>query len=77
VLDDPAFSKSSGTHVIQYQLNGGTNQQWQLVKLADGNYEVVNVYSGLVLDDPAFSKNDGTLIQQYTWNGGLNQQWTL
>ena len=70
VLDDPAFSTSNGAVIQQYQLNGGANQQWDLVPLNDGNYEVVNAYSGKVLDDPAFSTSNGTLIQQYQLNGG-------
>jgi len=28
VLDDPSFSTSNGTLIQQFQLNGGTNQQW-------------------------------------------------
>jgi Calpain family cysteine protease/Ricin-type beta-trefoil lectin domain-like len=75
VLDDPAFSTSNGAIIQQYQPNGGANQRWNLVALADGNYEVFNAYSGKVLDDPAFSTSNGTLIQQYQLNGGLNQQW--
>ena len=31
VLDDPNFSTSDGTPIIQYQLNGGLNQQWKLL----------------------------------------------
>jgi hypothetical protein len=77
VLDEPNFSSSNGTPIIQYQLNGGTNQQWNLVALADGNGEIVNASSGKVLDDPASSTANETLIQQYQLNGGLNQQWKL
>ncbi len=77
VLDDPAFSTANGTQIDQYQLNGGTNQRWDLVPLADGNDLIVNAYSGKVLDDPAFSKSNGTLIDQYQRNGGTNQQWRI
>jgi hypothetical protein len=31
VLDDPNFSTANGTHIQQFQLNGGLNQQWRLV----------------------------------------------
>ena len=34
------------TLIQEYQLNGGANQQWDLVPLNDGNVEVVNAYSG-------------------------------
>ena len=39
----------------EYQLNGGANQQWRIVPLANGNDEVFNAESGKVLDDPSFS----------------------
>ena len=77
VLDDPGFSKSNGALVDQWQLNGGTNQQWDLVPLADGNDLIVNASSGKVLDDPAFSTSNGTKIDQYQLNGGTNQQWRI
>ena len=31
VLDDPNFSTSNGIPMIQFQLNGGLNQQWKLL----------------------------------------------
>ena len=31
VLDDPNFSTSNGAQIIQFQLNGGLNQQWKLL----------------------------------------------
>jgi hypothetical protein len=75
VLDDPGFSTSNGTLMQQYQLNGGSNQQWQFNPLSNGNFQIMNAYSGKVLDDPGFSTSAGQKIQQYQWNGGLNQQW--
>jgi hypothetical protein len=75
VLDDPGSSTDAGTLIQQYQLNGGLNQQWQPVHLADGNFEIVNASSGLVLDDPGGSTDNGTQIQQFPANGGLNQEW--
>jgi hypothetical protein len=75
VLDDPGGSTNANTPIQQYQLNGGLNQQWQPIALADGNYEIMNASSGLVLDDPGGSTAAGTQIQQFPANGGLNQQW--
>ena len=77
VLDDPAFSTSNGTAMIQYDYNGGTNQEWKLVPLADGNYLIQNAYSGKVLDDSGYSTSDGTAVIQYDYNGGTNQEWTF
>jgi hypothetical protein len=47
------------------------------VPLNNGNYAVLNAYSGKVLDDPGFSTYNGAPINQYQWNGGDNQQWKL
>ena len=77
VLDDPNFSTSNGTTLIQYQLNGGTNQQWNLVAQTDGNWELKNASSGKVLADPNSSTANGTAIQQYQPTGGTNQQWSI
>ncbi len=77
MLDDPDFSTSNGAVIQQYQPNGGANQRWVFVPLADGNDLIVNAYSGDALDDPDFSTNNGTKIIQYQLNGGLNQQWTI
>jgi hypothetical protein len=75
VLDIPNASTASGTPLQQFQLNGGTNQQWTFVPLSNGNEVIVNSHSGLVLDDPGSSTASGTIIQQFRFNGGLNQQW--
>src|SRR5262249_46291324 len=77
VLDDPNVSTSNGAVIQQFQPNGGANQRWNLVRLANGNYEVFNAYSGKVLDDPNFSTSNGTPIIQYQLNRGLKQQWEL
>jgi hypothetical protein len=77
VLDDPGGSMSNGAPLHQFQFNGGTNQQWEVLHLS-GNpvvYNVRNLTSGLVLDDPGFSTASGTTIQQFQFNGGSNQQW--
>src|SRR5262249_38574059 len=65
VLDDPNFSTSNNAVIEQFQLNGGANQRWNLVRLANGNVEVFNAFSGKVLDDPNFSTKNGTSIVQF------------
>ena len=60
VIDDPRSSTANG-YVEQYQLTGGTNQQWNLVPLSNGNFEMVNVASGKAMEDPGFSRLPGTL----------------
>ena len=64
VLDDPNFSTSNGTKVIQYQLNGGANQLWNIEQVKSGYDVVVNSYSGEVLADPNNSGSNGTKIVQ-------------
>ena len=77
VLDDPNSSASNGTKIIQWQSNGGANQTWTFVPLADGNDLIVNEASGLVLGDPGFSRNLGAGIIQWQLNGGMNEQWQV
>jgi hypothetical protein len=77
VLDDPNFSTSNGAVIDQWQLNGGTNQQWKLVPVGNGNDEIVNAKNGMALTDPNFSTSNGTQIIQYQNNGSLNQQWKI
>jgi Peptidase A4 family/Ricin-type beta-trefoil lectin domain-like len=78
VLDDPGFSTNNGTPIDQWQLNGGANQQWNIVSLPDGNDDIVNAYSNLLLDDPEYSLKSGTQMIQYQNNGGgTNQEWGL
>ena len=76
VLGDPGFSTSNGTSMIQWQLTGGSNEQWNLVQVGNGNVEIVNAYSGLALDN-ALSTSLGTDIGQWQPYGGLNQQWYI
>src|SRR5271165_7453007 len=79
VLDDPGGSTSNGAVIEQWQLNGGMNQRWDLLPVANGsvNCELVNEASGKVLGDPGFSTSKGTGIIQWQWNGGLNEQWVV
>jgi hypothetical protein len=77
VLDVRDFSKSNGAVIQQFQLNGGTNQQWNLVPLPDGNQKIVNVQSGMVLANYDHSTRNGTPIVQRPWLGFLNERWQI
>ena len=77
VLDDPNSSASNNTKIVQWQPNGGANQSWTFIPLADGNDLIVNQASGLVLGDPGFSQNRGTGIVQWQLNAGMNEQWQV
>jgi hypothetical protein len=78
VVDDPRFSKANGTQMIEYQPNGGTNQQWVFVRqihLGKGGsgttYEIRNVYSG------KFLQASGTKVIQNNIDYSKDQQWVL
>ena len=70
-IDDPAFGHS-GTKVILFTCNGGSNQRWIHT---GGSY--VLVFRHLCLDDPAFSRTDGTPLDVWSCNNGANQKWSL
>ena len=76
-LDVPGGSTANGVPIIQYQPHQGLNQQWELIRLYNGNYLIVNDASGKALDDPGGSKANGVSIIQYQLHGAPNQQWRL
>ena len=74
-LDDPGASPSNFAVIDQWQLNGGTNQRWDLIPVGGNDYFYIrNEASGLVLDN-SLSTSNGTLIDQFQQTGGMNQQW--
>ena len=77
VLDDPSSSPANQTLIQQYQLNGGPNQQWEILSQnwIQKVFIVNNVAGGDALDDPSGSTADGTNIQLFHGNGGTNEQW--
>jgi len=75
VLDN-SLSTINGTVIDQWQLYGGTNQQWNLVPQANGTDEIQNAQSGLLLT--ATSGSEGDKIIQDQWLGGYTiQEWTV
>ncbi|GAA2208088.1 RICIN domain-containing protein [Nonomuraea monospora] len=63
--------------VIQYDCNGGTNQQWRIQSVSGGYVQIVARNSGKCLDVNGVSTADGAAVQQYGCGAGANQQWTL
>ena len=76
VLGDPGFSPTSGTGIIQWQWNGGLNEQWEIQTTGTLTW-IVNASSGLVLGDPWSSTSNWTQMNQSVDKDGLNEQWTL
>lgn len=77
LLDVNGASTSTGAKVIQWNGNGGANQQWSLVPVSGGYYNIVNRNSGLLLDVTGSSTSPGASVIQWSSNGGANQQWSL
>jgi alpha-L-fucosidase len=73
---DGGGSVGSGSPLKQWNYDGSTNLQWQLVAVGSGWYRIVNRTNGLVADSGGNTAN-GALATETTWNGGNNQQWRL
>jgi len=76
VVDDPAGSTANGTKLIQWQTNGGSNQQWTATAVGSF-WTFTNAASGKLMDDPGSSTASGTQLVQWQSNGGSNQQWSV
>jgi hypothetical protein len=65
--------------VVQYTYGGtATNDEWQLIKLADGAYEFANRNSGKAMVVQSASLSDGAKIIQYTFGGSnTNDEWDI
>jgi Ricin-type beta-trefoil lectin domain-like len=77
VLEDPGFSASPGTQVVQRAPNGGANQRWVFVAHGGGYYTIRNASNGLYLADPNGSKRNGTKLEQLSRDGSDAQLWSL
>src|SRR5262249_28187586 len=64
-------STSSGTEVIQYHGDSGTNQQWTFVSSTGGSYLLFNKNSNLVLDIT------GPNLIQATPSGSASPNWVI
>jgi hypothetical protein len=83
VMDVSGASKTSGTNVIQWNLNNGYNQEWQFVLQANGYYKIVNRNSGLYLDisgeglNSTGGFNKGANLVQQPSSSDTSQLWIL
>ncbi|MEV0829322.1 glycosyl hydrolase family 95 catalytic domain-containing protein [Nonomuraea rubra] len=73
---DSGGNVGSGSNLKQWNWDGSTNLQWQLVDLGSGWYRMVNRTNGMVIDSWGNTAN-GAVARQAAWNGGDNQQWRL
>ncbi|WP_246080022.1 glycosyl hydrolase family 95 catalytic domain-containing protein [Nonomuraea mesophila] len=73
---DSGGNVASGSELKQWNWDGSTNLQWQLVELGGGWYRIVNRTNAMVADSWGDTAN-GAIARQAPWNGGANQQWRL
>jgi hypothetical protein len=73
VLDVSGGSTRAGANVIQYYGNGGSNQRWNFVQLADGNEQIVSQKSGMCLTTSGVA---GQQLYQWYCNGDPRQEWS-
>ena len=74
-----------GQHVVNYEYNGGVNQQWQFIEtdpnatqvVPDGYYEIKSAVSGKNLEVYGASITGGGKVTQWEATGGDNQKWKL
>lgn len=68
----------NGTNVRQWVCTGRPNQQWQLIRLANGYHLLKNRGTGKCLDVEASLPYDGSNVHQWTCDASArNQQWRL
>ncbi|MEU7859324.1 glycoside hydrolase N-terminal domain-containing protein [Nonomuraea sp. NPDC049141] len=73
---DSGGNVASGANLKQWNWDGSTNLQWQLVDLGGGWYRIVNRANGMVADSWGNTAN-GANARQAAWDSGNNQQWRL
>jgi alpha-L-fucosidase len=73
---DGGGNVASGSNLKQWNYDGSTNLQWQLIDLGNGYYRIMNRTNGMAADSWGNTAN-GAPARQTAWNGGNNQQWSL
>jgi Ricin-type beta-trefoil lectin domain-like len=77
VLDDPAFSQSSGVAIYQWAANAGLNQRWFFSFNGNGYYSIQNVASKLFLTDSGGASSRGVSLEQNTPLNTDAQLWSV
>jgi hypothetical protein len=76
-IDDPAFSNTPGNVMQQWDVNGGTNQQWVVNNLGNDVITLTNVSSGQALEVIGGSTANSTLVDQRPYSSNSWQQWQV
>jgi len=78
VLDDSGGSTVSGTAVVQSPANSSTEQEWSIVSVGNGYFNLVNRLSNLVLDTSGGSGAlAGYVVQETASSSTQTQQWQI
>lgn len=76
-MDLTGGNTADGTAIIQWNGNGGNNQQFTLTDVGDGAYRINSVASGKAIDVYGASTNNASKVIQWTYGNGLNQHYIL
>ncbi|HEX2080241.1 MAG TPA: RICIN domain-containing protein [Longimicrobium sp.] len=76
-LDVAGCSTADGADVISWPYWGGTCQQWNFERLADGFYKITAAHSGKALDVGGCSTADGANVITWPYSGAACQQWDV
>ncbi|MGV9271253.1 RICIN domain-containing protein [Kitasatospora sp. NPDC003701] len=77
VLDAYGRGTADGTPVVQWDGNGGANQQWRLAAAGNGYYTVTGVGSGKELAVADDSVVPGARLDLRTGDGSTGRQWLV
>lgn len=61
VYNSKGRAYSNGANVQIFQFNGGLNQRWAIIKLADGGYKIKSLISGKLLEFDGDEKNGANI----------------
>jgi arabinogalactan endo-1,4-beta-galactosidase len=78
VLDDSGASTTNGTAIAQSPANSSTEQEWSVVSVGGGYFNLVNRLSGLALDTSGGTGPlAGFVVQEPASSSAQTQQWQI
>lgn len=71
-LEAESFGNTNGTHIVQNEYTGLSNQQWFLIPIGMDTYSIMSHYNKLVMDLNGSYLNEGNIV--FLWED-LKQPW--
>ena len=70
---------TSGAQIIQWPCDGGSNSNWTLTPLSNGNYHIAALNSGMCLNVPGASQQSAVQLIQWPCQAlaATNDQWAI